>query len=506
MDLTLSLAESPSRFRFPFPALWVGLLTAHAAASLHVAISNQAMFRKMQSLAAAGYLTVPGGAAMPALTAPASAVWGGLFFTLTVGAFLVWVSLSAGIAWHRMYGGARAFLLLCLLFWAGLFFMVNEAGFAGWNNLHLIVTPPITFALAARHSRTMPPAEDVGSRLAIHLVCLGLLAAIGMGMTDAALFSRIRDRLLLHPAGVAISNFYYRYTLYPAETFKAPAQKQIRGVHLDPSLPAALSRRLGTVLAARDYLPIKYQEAVDLRMSGDTETLHFVQGDRTILRISTHQFFADPQTVLRDYSRSVDRHGGLRQLTFLSLRIVGGLLLYGLLYLPFRWIGGVFFSPVRAAAVAGLLGCGAAALLLVGLQQAPPNRIAPDQVQTALSNGSTEMRVAALRRLLHRGIDIAGFEGYAALATSPNVAERYWLAKALRHSQSQTSWPVHLALLEDPQINVAYNAYASLGFRGDPRGIAEIRRRLPAEPRWYVQFYAYRALRRLGWRPSPVSN
>jgi hypothetical protein len=202
----------------------------------------------------------------------------------------------------------------------------------------------------------------------------------------------------------------------------------------------------------------------------------------------------------------VDRHGGLRQLTFLSLRIVGGLVLYGLLHLPFRWIGGLFLSPGRAAAAAGLLGCAAAALLLVGLQQRPADPIAPGRVQSALLSGGPEMRVAALRRLVRRGIDIAGFEGYAALAASPHVAVRYWLAKALRRSRSRTSWPVHLALLEDPQINVAYNAYASLGSRGDPRGVPEILRRLPEEPRWYVQFYAYRALRRLGWRPSPASN
>jgi hypothetical protein len=504
MEPTPLSAESGPRF--PFFALAAGLAVAQVAASLHVRISNRALARKAEALAAEGYLVVPGGPAMPDLLSPAAAVGGGLFFALTVGAFLTLAFLAAGIAWHRLYGGSRRFLPAVLLFWAGLFVLMNADGFAGLDNLHLLATPPVAFYLAARRARNGPPSRGIDARPVVHLICFGALVAIGTQTTDAAFFSRVRDRLLSHPAGVAVSDFYYRHTLYPAETFKAPAQMQVRSVRLDASLPEPLSRRLAAELTPRDYLPLSGAGPADLFISGDAEGLRLYHRERFVLETAPAEFFRDPASILRDFSRAADRHAGLRQLTFLSLRLVGGILLYGLFYLPFRRIAGaVVASPVRATAAAGVLACGGALLLLTTLSGPPRFELAPGEVQAALASPSASIRIAALREIHRRGIEIAGFDGFAESAASPVVAERFWLARTLGRSRSRMSWPVHLALLDDPQINVAYNAYASLGSRGDPRGVAEILRRMPDEPRWYVRFYAYRALRRLGWRPSPAS-
>lgn len=500
--------------RFPFFALVAGLAVAQAAASLHVWISNRAVARKAEALAAEGYLVVSGGPAMPNLLSPAAAMGGGLFFTLTAGAFLTLAFLAAGVTWHRLYGGSRRFLPAVLLFWAGLFVLMNADGFAGPDNLHLLATPPVAFYLAARRAKNGAPSQGIGARLAIHLICFGALVAIGAQTTDAAFYSRVRDRLLSHPAGVAVSDFYYRHTLYPAETFKAPAQMQVRSARLDLSLPESLSRRLAAELAPRDYLPLSGAGPADLfisgvisgDVSGDAEGLRLYHRQRFVLETAPAEFFRDPASTLRDFSRAADRHAGLRQLTFLSLRLVGGILLYGLFYLPFRRIAGaVVASPIRATAAAGVLACAGALLLLTTFSGPPRSELAPGEVQAALASPSASIRIAALREIHRRGIEIAGFDGFAESAASPVVAERFWLARTLGRSRSRMSWPVHLALLDDPQINVAYNAYASLGSRGDPRGVAEILRRMPDEPRWYVRFYAYRALRRLGWRPSPAS-
>lgn len=497
--------KSSPENRFPFLSAAAGLLLAQLAATIQVGLSNRALAEKMAFLAAQGYRTVPGGAALPELLSPAAAIGGGLFFTATVGVFLTFVSVLAGMVWHRLYGGGRGFLAVCLLFWAALFGLINADGFAGWDNLHLIFTPPLAFSLAARRARRAQNPEGVPLRLGVHAVCLALLAAAGMTMVDADLFSRIRDRLLNHPAGVAVSGFYYRYTLYPAETFKAPAQKQIRACWLDPSLPSDLARRLSVVLASRDYLPVTEDGPVDLTIQGGEERLQLIHNGHLTLEIPVSEFLEDPQTVLLDFSQRVDRHGGLRQLTFLSLQLVWGVLLYIVLFLPSRLFARILFGPVRATMIGGALACGSALFLLLILQHPPVAKVAPDAVQESLSSPNSADRLAALRHIYHQGIEIAGFPDYESLALSPRVAERFWLAKVLRHSRSRTSWPVHLVLLEDPQINVAYNAFWSLGFRRDSRGVPEILRRIDEDPRWYVQWYAYRALRRLGWRQRPKS-
>ncbi|MFP4308919.1 MAG: HEAT repeat domain-containing protein [Desulfococcaceae bacterium] len=481
------------------------MLSAQLAATIQVGLSNRALAEKMAFLAAQGYRTAPGGAALPVLLSPAAAMGGGLFFTITLGAFLTLFSVLAGVAWHRFYGGGRGFLLVCLLFWAALFWLINADGFAGLDNLHLSLTPPLSFILAARRAKGARNPDGGLGRIGVHAACLVVLATAGTTMVDAELFSRIRDRLLNHPAGVAVSGFYYRYTLYPAETFKAPAQKQIGAVRLDPALPDELARRLGASLALRDYLPVTSEGPVDISVQGDEDRLRMMRNGALVMEIPVSQFFRDPQAALKDFSRRVDRHGGLRQLTFLSLQLVWGVLLYGLLFLPMRFLAGYFLDPSRAATAGGALACGVALLLPMTLQHAPVARVAPDKVQESLSSPDSADRLAALRFIYHRGIEIAGFENFESLAASPRAAERFWLAKALRHSRSRISWPVHLALLEDPQINVAYNAFWSLGFRRDSRGVPEILRRIDEDPRWYVQWYAYRALRRLGWRQRPTS-
>jgi hypothetical protein len=244
---------------------------------------------------------------------------------------------------------------------------------------------------------------------------------------------------------------------------------------------------------------------VDLSIQADGERLQLIHYGHSALIIPVSEFLQDPQSALREFSQRVDRHGGLRQLTFLSLQLVWGVLLYGLLYLPLRLFAGIFFGSVRATMAGGALACGTALFLLAFLQHVPVAKVAPDAVQESLASSKSADRLAALRYIYHQGIEIAGFTDYESLALSPRVAERFWLAKVLRHSRSRTSWPVHLALLEDPQINVAYNAFWSLGFRRDSRGVPEILRRINEDPRWYVQWYAYRALRRLGWRQRPTS-
>ena len=46
-------------------------------------------------------------------------------------------------------------------------------------------------------------------------------------------FVSIRDQLLMsNPLGRKINNFYYQYTLFPAETFKSLDQKLLKSCHL----------------------------------------------------------------------------------------------------------------------------------------------------------------------------------------------------------------------------------------------------------------------------------
>jgi HEAT repeat protein len=79
------------------------------------------------------------------------------------------------------------------------------------------------------------------------------------------------------------------------------------------------------------------------------------------------------------------------------------------------------------------------------------------------------------------------------------IAERYWLAKVLGSSRSMKSYQLILRLLDDPQPNVVCMAMFSLGRQHQPNAEHEILRRIKTYDHWYVQWYAYKALKRLGW-------
>jgi HEAT repeat protein len=49
-------------------------------------------------------------------------------------------------------------------------------------------------------------------------------------------------------------------------------------------------------------------------------------------------------------------------------------------------------------------------------------------------------------------------------------------------------------------------AFYALGQRGDRQAIQEILTRIETSKHWYNQWYAYRALRCLGWKQSRPKN
>jgi HEAT repeat protein len=59
-----------------------------------------------------------------------------------------------------------------------------------------------------------------------------------------------------------------------------------------------------------------------------------------------------------------------------------------------------------------------------------------------------------------------------------------------------------LTLLDDPHPNIVSMAFYSLGQRGNRQAVPKIMKKIETSDHWYNQWYAYRALKSLGWRQS----
>lgn len=487
---------------------FVGLLTAQAIAAVHVRLSNISHFQKIRGILESGYLAVPNHAVAETLRDWRPALFGGLFFTLTIGLSLTMLAVLAVRFWRRDHGRVLPVRIGIAALWIGLVGLMNSNGFSIAATAYGVLIPSAILAASPRLQKSGKPPRKVA---AIHLAGLLLLTGVGIRHADTALFSGIRDHLLLSNAvGISVNNFYYRYTLYAAQAFKSLDQDLLRtcrleGMESDPDAESRLRRGL----AHRDWLIVEGGHPADMVVRRDRETLTLSHFGREILNVRAEDFMAGMKKVLGTFSAKTDRNAGLRWYVFISLMSLCLLLFYVTLYFPTRLIAGAVLGPTAAvgAAVAVTVAAGFGLLSLEAwtpwARQTPgvamENR---DALRSMLEAGDADDRIDALAYIYRKKLDVGAFADLHEIARRPDLRERCWLAKALSVSRNPDTLPVLLALLEDPQVNVAYQACHALGKRGDRRGIDALRELIGRSREWYVQLYAYRALRRLGWHQT----
>ena len=98
--------------------------------------------------------------------------------------------------------------------------------------LHGILIPVVVVVLFLILS-----PNDLGRRYwltpLMHFLAVSLLGLLWSTQMNGDLYINIRDNLLLSNApGIHVNDFYYQYTLYPAEVFRNLNQKLIKTYHL----------------------------------------------------------------------------------------------------------------------------------------------------------------------------------------------------------------------------------------------------------------------------------
>jgi hypothetical protein len=478
----------------------LGLLTAQFLSTIQVYLSNANLYQKLTSLRDAGYFAVPNQQIMDGLQAFGPAVFGGLFFTLTVGAGLSVLSFAAAWVWDRILSRRKLLLIPFLLLWAAFLAGVNHRGFSSMVTAYFVVIPAVVFAATLRW---MPGQgrQRVWLNRVVHVISITLLAILWASQMGGHMFVDIRDNLLLsHPVGRKINDFYYKYTLYPAEVFKSLDQKTLNTCSLQSIKQEPVERSLEKALLNHDYLCIGGGEVVDLRIAQEDNLLVFENRRSPILRVALQDFLSNPGRVLKEFSAKGDQHGFLRQFTFLSLLVGFPVTLYVIFHALFCGVLRTRLefrvSSVIASVLCFLLGIALLVPVHVGRRQ----EIDRKELAEGLSSERWQDRVAALKMIEQERLEVGNFQAYEGMLASPHIAERYWLATALGVSRQPETYRDLVGLLDDPSPSVVSMAFHALGQRGDRRAIQEIMDRIAVSDHWYNQWYAYKALRNLGWR------
>jgi hypothetical protein len=486
----------------PTKALLLGLIIAQAIATLQVYFSDKALYQTLTAISKAGYLVIPNQQTMPRLLEFSSAFFGGLFFTLSVGAGLSIMAIAAASAWVHLLRRNRILLLVWLILWLGLLLLVNRSGFSFVTGLYFLFIPPAVFLATYKRAPLRSERSDLLRGIA-YIAPIPLLAVLWSTQMESRMFSDLRDNLLLsNSLGEKINDFYYKYTLFPSEVFKSLDQKTLKTCYLGNLQKKPVVNALERELIQHDYLSLDADHSVDLGIKETSRELIFEHKGKEVLQTSLKKLMANPIGVLKEFSEKTDRFSFFRRFTFLSLLIGFPITLYLLLHALLCFPSSFFFdskvSTLIASALCLAIGIGLFLVVYVGKE----GKIPEQDLALALQSNHWQNRVAALKTIERRNLDIGDLRAYQGLLKSPYIPERYWLARVLGRSRRPETYPLLLLMLSDSSPNVVSMALYGLGERGDPRAIKEILSWMGTSNHWYSQWYAYRALRALGWKQS----
>ncbi len=489
------------RIYYPAAVCAIGLLCSEFLFSILVFFSNQAHYHKLLALKNAGYLMVPNEKILPFLLQPGPALAGGLFFTLTAGAGLTLLTFGLIFLWRRFWF-KRRFILLPVLAGSALLILINRGGI---NYPVTAIFILLSAAVAAATLRLYPetPTQHRPLRfrgIIIHPIVWVILAGVWMPQVNGDTFIHIRDHLLLtHPAGKAINAFYYKYTLYPAYVFKSPDQRLLHTCRISASTPQSFSA-IETRLRKEDYLiPPDPAAPVDLTVMQDGQTLSFIHAGRTIYTTGMDQFMKSSSDVLSKISGRIDNFAFFRKFTFFSLVFALPLLLYGIIYFCVL----LMLFPVSdlrlRRGMSTLVVLAAGILLVLPLYRSGGQSVMAAQIRERLSSDHWTDRLAAIKEIADKKMPITAFAGIESMKNSPHIPIRYWLARSLASGSTGEAHRMALSMLSDPQPNVVCMALYSLGRQKQPSAIPVILDLINTSDHWYVQWYAYQSLKRLGW-------
>ncbi|BBO80511.1 hypothetical protein DSCO28_10770 [Desulfosarcina ovata subsp. sediminis] len=488
--------------RFYAPTvLFIGLLSAQVVATAHVYLSNLNLLQTTEVIVRNGYLAVPNARVTAQLDALGPAMAGGLFFTLSIGAGLSLLTLIAAWLWDRVFHRRLRSSIIGVVAWMVLVYLINSNGLNPAASMYAIVVPLVTGVAAIA---LLPARTTLISPTGIlwPVTAALILALLWSLVLDDNLFTNIRDHLLLDSRpGRRIVDAYYTYTLYPAEAYKSLDQKQIRTCILGNTLNRDNQRRLERVLRTNDYLPVAPGIPADLTIGAGAPParLLLAHNRRPILSVEKETLLGSPAALLATYADRLDNNRMLRIITLACLRVGFPLMLFGLLFSLMGALPNLYLSVAVSDIIAACLCIAIGSTLLAPVYRGHTAMAAATATDTGLSVSSRAIRIAALRKACEERQDITLAARKADLQNSPDVAERYWLARSLAYSHHPQAVAMLDRLSRDPSPIVVCQALWAMGERKNRKAIPQILDRLSKEPHWYVQMYAYRALRRLGW-------
>jgi hypothetical protein len=441
---------------------------------------------------------------MGQLRKAAPAFFGGLFFTFSIGAGISLLSLALVWIWDRMLYRKIFLLYVFLVLWVVCLAALNFHGFKLFVTLYFLLIPPVVFITAAKQMSYLKKKNQRSNEI-LHVIPVIVLALFLSWQIDSRMFTDFRDIYLLsNPVGSKINKFYYKYTLYPAEVFKSLNQKMLKTAMIE-NQKTDVSRMLENIFLNDDYIPIQQNIDADLKVVSTGDDFVFKNHGRPVLQISAKEFFKNPHRAIMEFEQKSDTWTFFRKVTMFSLLSGFPLAVYVIVHGIISILFSFFFNLKASSLIASALCFVLCLVFIFSFQLNRTRNISERNIADALQSGRWQDRVAALKFIDENGLEIKQFHTYPELLKSDHIAERYWLVRTLANSRKPGTYSDLLSFLNDTHPNVASMALYGLGRRGNKEAIGVIMQVIETTDDWYLQWYAYKAMRALGWRQTKLN-
>ncbi|MFP4159427.1 MAG: HEAT repeat domain-containing protein [Desulfobacterales bacterium] len=494
------------RLVFPAAVFAGGLALSQALFTILVFVSNLELQIELSVLKASGYLVIPNKHVLDGMDGLMPAFCGAVFFTVTAGAALSLAGFFAAWLKKRIFAESRFFSALITAAWLAGAAACNLEGLNPGFTIVFLAVPAAVFAASVRCMNTAQPGD--GYVRTAHIIAVIAAAIAWLPCLQQDVFLDIRDRVLLsNPAGRQVNEFYYTYTLYPAEIIKPPAARLLNACTIENESSEVLARNLSGRLIEFDFLPVSNANAARITVRAGALGFEFARDGKVLFETERDDFFSRPGTTLETFSELADKSQFLRLFTLAGLASGFPLGLY--IFVHCGMCVGLWFVrsiPLRSAAASAIcLVLAAAFLVPFYAEETEPGDI--ESIRAAIESDNWYEQRSGLKAIAVQNRDPVDLQITRELTKSPHVAVRYWMARALRESDSPEALSMLITMTHDPSPNVACMAYAGLAATGDSRTAEFIRRRINGIEHWYVQQYAYKAMRQLGWKQKlPYTN
>jgi len=490
---------------------FLGLCISQIIATYHVYMANMKLADQMIYLQTQGYFIVPNIHVLPQLQSLDAAFIGGLFFTGTIGLGIIGFTLFVSWFWIKKSQKNKIFLFIMILQWI---IAVYFANINGWSvfSLYLLIMLPLLAVITAFYPKSSTRSIP-GPKL---FWCLPILFIIitGISAGRSVSFISIRDHLLLsNNLGMRLNDLYYQYTLFPGEIIKPFALKQQKTCYIEPETDD--SKRYIKVIKRKciqyDYLPVSDKNKADVILKINPPTLCLQIKDRTVVQTDVMDFLRKTKSVFSNFSEQADVNDFFRMCILLSLIVSAPILSYMIVMRSLFFL----FCLIRIPAVlsqflvVGLM-CIWMGLIILQMPPVISENITQINWQNQFEQSYQKLdsrQAVALLKSNHFPIKRKNYQlALKWLNQTDQPVLKYWLIRYLSDSKFAINKDIFYKHLSDSNVNVVCQALYALGRYRDQELILPIINFMKDCSHWYIQMYAYRSLKRLGWLNFPEIN